>query len=1801
MFELIRRPIPACGAFCSSARNACVPRRCTAGLGLLLALGFALLTGCVSRQRLRVTPPNAILPLDQSLAFAAATEVRKPGLSIAGPIVWTARNVTEHSQARISPDGTFTARLPGKYRITAQSGHYKARVMLQVPDGMTRDPKAKPVQTTPNISSRGGGGIPPVLPRPPITGPGWQDSSFTRAFALENRRGRDLLRPRTAGQRLPGGLRLNRYDREIDGGTGNGNYLLTVPLLSLEGRGRNVSLNMSYNSQLWTRVDDQTVVYDHDHGWPAPGWSLGFGKVVRMGSYGVALEDPDGTLHPFGGAVNTYRLGYTDFVSHTADGTLLQCSFQLFVVNLPLVPQQAVLLKGSVQYPDGTTVQYGAPSEDAIYPTRITDANGNYLTISYIDDAGPRINSIIDTLGRAVEFYYDSNGRLTSVTAPAMGAGKRILATLHYRQHNLRYGFAPPLKGVGPGQVWLLDAIYSPATQTGYWFGDEDSYSAYGMIAKVSQRRGMSVSRGNVTNPGLVSVEKKYNYPAQPDSTLTDAPTYTQMLTTWAGMDSPDPAKTTYSVSTAGDFRNISTTYPDGTVVSQQLFNHPGQYDDGLVHQLSLSDPTGKVLQTTITDWELGDFDSPRVTRVQVTDELNQTTTTTYGYNAGAPVKTDQLTDVAQLDYDGSVLRTTHTDFVTDANYFRILNLPLAVTQRDGNDQVLSLTKYEYDSSAGKPSNTPRVVSHDEAYNPYAPKYWVPPDNYLDCTDPDPPAKPTCTKVHEDGYWDSVYKPGTDYRGNITKITRYANAANQTGAIADSFDYDMDGNVVARRPSCCEVTSFDYKLDTQYAYPATVSRGSPDLSATTARLASSAVYDFNTGLPLKRTDANSLTTIFSYDGALRPASITLATSAASIYFYNDSDMSMTSVVRSSANANLAETVTRLNGLGLVKQVESAAPEGGWNAYASQYDALARVVKQSPPFRLGQQPLWRQVSYDSLGRTTSLVQADGGKTQRLYNEANQPTAASGNKGQTTRIVDPAGRERWLRNDALGRLAEVVEPGAKGDGTLTWNNGVNNIETAYQYDALGRLLKTLQGPQRQERDFRYDSLGRLIAQRLPEKSATLTDSGAYDPTKGSWSDVYTYDQRSNLTSHMDARGVVAAYDYGIDPFSRLQGVSYTNTLGDKDLIPAPTVVYQYVTNGDLRRLSQIKQQYSSGEVFTSETFSYDSLGRIASDSVGFGNGTLPLQIDYQYDSLNQVVKKTYPAEYENGAQARRIVDYTYGTNGVLADLKIDGVEQASSLRYSPAGQVESVAVGPMGPQQTVDTYTYDPATGLLSSEQVTRGNTSLLKLDYVYSPAWQVTSLTDGQDASGSRSYTYDALGRLASVSGSNTNQPWTQTYDYDVYGNRSKCKVQTQDGQPCADKGVDASGLPRDGLELKFDSATNHVSSSGHVCRADIPDFAYDAAGNQTRALRADGTCLNYRYDSAGRLAEVVDESGKFIERNIYDPNARRLARSATDGLTYYMWDGQQLIAEYRGTGGFQWERSRFYLGNRLLGSSDKRGSGQLVSYFHPDRLGIRLITNGADASSLEQATLPFGALVPNKYPNPVNPLFTTYDRSSATGLDYAINRHYDAQQRFLQPDPLGMAAANRTNPQSLNLYSYVAGDPINRSDPTGLNTLTDLISVGTGLAGTVVGFVAAGPVGAAAGAFLGGFSAGVTLGAMQMPSISLPANYNPNTPSAGTPGPDQFGAPSPAGTGTPSAGTPDAGGSPSNTSDAGTSPSPTGSDTGGVVSGGPDAGTPDAGPPAADAPSAGTPDAGGPSSGGVCDSKTGSSACPKTN
>jgi len=72
------------------------------------------------------------------------------------------------------------------------------------------------------------------------------------------------------------------------------------------------------------------------------------------------------------------------------------------------------------------------------------------------------------------------------------------------------------------------------------------------------------------------------------------------------------------------------------------------------------------------------------------------------------------------------------------------------------------------------------------------------------------------------------------------------------------------------------------------------------------------------------------------------------------------------------------------------------------------------------------------------------------------------------------------------------------------------------------------------------------------------------------------------------------------------------------------------------------------------------------------------------------------------------------------------------------------------------------------------------------------------------------------------------------------------------------------------------------------------------------------------------------------------------------------------------------------------------------------------------------------------------PRYTGKERDTESGNDYFGARYYASSMgRFLSPDPAVLAYADPTNPQSLNLYSYVLNNPLTFIDPTGMECVWD--------------------------------------------------------------------------------------------------------------------------------------------------------------
>ncbi len=280
--------------------------------------------------------------------------------------------------------------------------------------------------------------------------------------------------------------------------------------------------------------------------------------------------------------------------------------------------------------------------------------------------------------------------------------------------------------------------------------------------------------------------------------------------------------------------------------------------------------------------------------------------------------------------------------------------------------------------------------------------------------------------------------------------------------------------------------------------------------------------------------------------------------------------------------------------------------------------------------------------------------------------------------------------------------------------------------------------------------------------------------------------------------------------------------------------------------------------------------------------------------------------------------------------------------------------------------------------------------------------QIQCITDNVDSGRTVSYAYDALYRLtsATTNGSANYVKWGLTWTYDRYGNAS-AETQTYDSPAHFSVGVDAT--------------TNRISGD-----------CYDANGNLLAESAPPCPAPSYVYDAENRLT-AYSTSAAYT----YDGNNLRVQKSSGGTTTVYIFSGSKVIAEYSGTSApYPLAREYIYSGGALLAKIESGAA----TYYHPDHLSNRLVTDSSGNVVAQMGHYPFGEMWYNASSDKL--LFTSYERDAESGNDYAMARSYISRlARFSSPDLL---AGSIGNPQSLNRYTYAGNDPLNTVDPSGL-------------------------------------------------------------------------------------------------------------------------------------------------------------------
>ncbi|HXC44525.1 MAG TPA: RHS repeat-associated core domain-containing protein, partial [Candidatus Dormibacteraeota bacterium] len=403
----------------------------------------------------------------------------------------------------------------------------------------------------------------------------------------------------------------------------------------------------------------------------------------------------------------------------------------------------------------------------------------------------------------------------------------------------------------------------------------------------------------------------------------------------------------------------------------------------------------------------------------------------------------------------------------------------------------------------------------------------------------------------------------------------------------------------------------------------------------------------------------------------------------------------------------------------------------------------------------------------------------------------------------------------------------------------------------------------------------------------------------------------------------------------------------------------------------------------------------------------NGNIHATVNYTSSSTGTTVASALAS-----ALSDSLVTATASGNVV----HITSVATGADTNYTLSATSESSNPSQFNPPSFTTAASGSTLTG--GAEQNITG--AAYTLDMGYAGNGNVLSAQDS--VNGNWTYSYDAMNRLATsaCAGNSTakcpDNAATQGYKYlyDRFGNRWQQDLTAGTGPA---------------PQYSFD-ANNHMIGA-----------SYDAAGNMLN----DGY-HSYVYDAENRIIQV---DGGSTATYTYDAEGRRVRKVAGTTVDYVYDHAARQIAEVNTSGG--WTRQEVYVGGRHLATY----SGTTTYFHNSDWLGterVRTDVNGVVYESCQG--LPYGdeQACAGGEPSPMH--FTGKQRDTETNLDDFPARYYSSVQgRWLSPDwdtkPVSVPYAILGNPQTLNLYSYVGGDPTNHADPDGHMNLNALSTANT--------------------------------------------------------------------------------------------------------------------------------------------------------
>jgi RHS repeat-associated protein len=623
-----------------------------------------------------------------------------------------------------------------------------------------------------------------------------------------------------------------------------------------------------------------------------------------------------------------------------------------------------------------------------------------------------------------------------------------------------------------------------------------------------------------------------------------------------------------------------------------------------------------------------------------------------------------------------------------------------------------------------------------------------------------------------------------------------------TNGLTENLAYDSSGNLLTDKLTDETSQSLPYSTNGQtrtwtYTYNRTGEVLTAQLPRTDVTAKTTYTYDGGTtgGTLISTTDALShVTTVKTATAGGRPKKVLDPNSVLTTYAWTTIRNWPSSSVIATSAGNLTTSYTYDSAGNLTK---TTLPDNSYLSYG--YDNAHRITSITNALSESQ-----GITYDSAGNVT----------QTLWKNASSVT-----KRKHTATYDALG-ERLT--DVGGQSQSTAFTYDKNSNVLTITDPLSHV-TTQTFDQLNRL-STFKDAETDLSSIKYDSHSRPLTVTDPRGRQTTTVYDGFGDkiqqnSPDSLKTIYYYDADYNLTGRNQSGINYSSATY--DALDRLLTRTYT---GDSTL--NVSITYDQAGHGDgIGRLTSVTDQPGS------LSRSYDARGNIITDA-----RTIASQLystGYTYESAGRLSSITY-------ASSGWLVSYTRDSAGQITTVTDTqpghgAVNLATSVTHLPFGPVASLTWGNgVTDARTFDldyrmtsitdhgtaniqylSYGYDADNNVTSiTDHVTPADNQtfhydlLSRISFASGPYGSVSSITfdsnSNRKAYGATTYTIPGLSNRMSKVGTSSisyistgnisaigtatmtyNQAnqlatvvngTTNTYYYDVFGNRSKIKV-----------------------------------------------------------------------------------------------------------------------------------------------------------------------------------------------------------------------------------------------------------------------------------------------------------------------------------------------------------------------------------------------------------------------------------------